>query len=134
MINFLIKKWKCINLIVEPECHCCCSVVSNSVSPWIVACQAFLYFTISPSLPKLMSIESMMPSNHLILCCPLLLLPSVFPSIRVFFSESALHIRGPKYWSFSSSLSPSSEYSGLIALRINWFDLIEIPAKNCCND
>ena len=71
-----------------------------------------------------MSIESVMPSNHLILCRPLLLLPSVFPSIRVFSSESALHIRWPKYWSFSFSISPSSEYSGLISFRIDWFDLI----------
>ena len=94
----------------------------------------FPVLTISPSLLKLMSIESMMPSNHFILCCPLLLLSSVFPSIRVFSSESALHIRWPKYWSFSFSISPSSEYSGLISFRIDWFDIIEIPPKNCCND
>ena len=75
-----------------------------------------------PEFAKLMSIELVMPSNHLILCCPLLLLPSVFPSIRVFSSESALHIRWPNYWSFSFSISPSNEYSGLISFRIDWFD------------
>ena len=74
-------------------------------------------------LPKLMSIESVMPSNHLILCCPLLCLPSIFPSIRVLSSESALHIRWPNYWSFSFGTSPSTEYSGLISFRIHWFDL-----------
>ena len=81
----------------------------------------------SQSLPKLMSIKSVMPSNHLILCHSLLLLPSIFPSIRVFSNESALHIRWPKYWSFSSSISPSSEYSGLISLRIDCFDLLCSP-------
>ena len=83
--------------------------------------QASLSFTISWHLLKLMSIESVMPSNHLILCCPLLLLPSIFPSIRIFSRESALHIRWPKYWSFSFSISPSNEYSGLISFRIYWF-------------
>jgi len=86
---------------------------------------ASLSFTISWSLLRLMSFESVMLSNHLILCCPLLL-PSVFPSIRVFSSESAFHIRWPKYWSFSSSISPSSEYSGLISFRIDWFDLVTV--------
>ena len=85
---------------------------------WTEACQASVFFTISWSLCKLMSIESVMPSNHLILCCPLLLLPSVFPSIRVISSELALHIRLPKYWRFSFSISPSSEYSGLISLGL----------------
>ena len=89
-------------------------------TPWTAAHQASLSFTISQSLLKLMSIESVMSSNHLILCCSLLLLPSVFPSIRVFSSESALCIRGPKYWRFS--VSPSNEYSGLISFRIDWFD------------
>ena len=79
----------------------------------------FPIITSSPSLLKLMSIESVMPSNHLILCCPLLLLPSIFPSIRVFFTESALRIRWPKYWSFSFNISPSNEYSGLISFRID---------------
>ena len=93
------------------------------VTPWTVACQASLSFTISQSLLKLMSIELMMPSNHLILCYPLLLLPSIFSSIRVFSNESALCIRWPKYWSFSFSISPSNEYSGLISFKIDWFDL-----------
>ena len=92
--------------------------------PWTAAHQASLSFTISQSLLRLMSIESVMPSNHLILCCPLLLLPSIFPSIRVFSSESALHIRWPKYWSFS--ISPSDEYSGLISFRMDWFDLLAV--------
>ena len=90
------------------------SPVRFFVIPRTAARQASLSFTISWSLLKLMSIESVMPSNHLILCCPFLLLPSVFPSIRVFSNESALHIRWPKYWSLSFSISPSSEYSGLI--------------------
>ena len=86
----------------------------------------FLSFTVSQSLLKFRSIESMMPSNHFILSCPLLLLPSIFPSIRIFLSELALHIRWPKYWSFSFSLSPSNEYSGLISFRMDWFDLLEV--------
>ena len=88
--------------------------------------QASLSFTISQSLFKLMSIKSVMPSNHLILCCPLLLLPLIFPSIRVFSNESVLHNRWPKYWSFSFSISPSNEYSGLISFRIDWFDLFAV--------
>ena len=88
-------------------------------TPWTVAHQASLSFTVSQSLLKFMSIESVMPSNYLILCCPLLLLPSMFPSIRVFSSESALRIRWPKYWSLSFSISPSSEYSGLIPSRMD---------------
>ena len=91
------------------------------MTPWTAACQASLSFTISRSLLKLMSIELVMPFNHLKLCCPLLLLPTIFPSIKVFSNESALHIRWPKYWSFS--VSPSNEYSGLISFRIDWFDL-----------
>ena len=83
---------------------------------------------LSPSLLTLKFIESVMPSNHLILCCLLLLLPSIFPSIRVFSNESALHIRWPKDWSFSFSISPSSEYSGLISFRMNWFDLLAVQA------
>ena len=85
-----------------------------------------MFFTISWSLLKLMSIESMMPSNHLILCHPLLLLPSIFPNIRVFSNESALPIRWPKYWSFSFSMRPSDEYSGLISFRTDWFDLLAV--------
>ena len=98
------------------------SCVRLFATPWTEACQACLSFTISWSLLKLIPIESMMPSNHLILCHPLLLLPSIFPSIRVFSNESALHIRWPKYWSFSFSISPSNEYSGLISLRVDRFD------------
>ena len=94
------------------------------VTPWTVACQAFLSMTNSWNLLKLMSIKSVIPSNHFILCCPLLLLPSTFPSIRVFSNESVLCIRWPKYWSFSFSICPSNEYSGLISFRIDWFDLL----------
>ena len=94
--------------------------------PWTVARQASLSITNSQSLLKLMSIQSVMPSNHLILCHPLLLLPSIFPSIRVFSKESVLCIRWPKYWSFSFSMSPSNEYSGLISFRIDWFDLLAV--------
>ena len=96
------------------------SVMSNSAASWTAAHQASLSFTISCSLLKPMSIESVMPSNHVILCHLLLLLPSIFPIIRVFSNESALHIRWPKYWSFSYSISPSSEYSGLISLQSKW--------------
>ena len=100
----------------------------DSVTPWTAACHASWSVTNSQSLLKLMSIESVMPSNHLILCHPLLLLPSIFPSIRVFSSESVLCIRWPKYWSFSFSIriSPSNEYSGLISFRIDWFDLLSV--------
>ena len=91
--------------------------------PWTASCQASLSITNSQSLPKLTSIESVMPSNHLILCHPLLLPPSIFPSIRVFSKESVLRIRWPKYWSFSFSISPSNEYSGLISFRMYWFGL-----------
>ena len=94
-------------------------------APWTTAQQAFPSITNSRSLLRLMSIKSVMPSNHLILCHPLLL-PSVFPSIRVFSTESVLHIRWPKYWSFSFSISPSKEYSGLISFRIDWLDLLTV--------
>ena len=102
--------------------------LSDSLRPHglTAACQASLSFTMSWSLLKLMSIESVMPSNHLILCRPLLLLPSVFPSIRVFSNESALCIRWQKYWSFSFSMSPSNEHRGLISFRIDWFDLLAV--------
>ena len=102
------------------------SHVQLFVTPWTVALQSSLFFTISQSLRKLMFIESMMPSNHLILCYPLLLLPSIFPSIRVFSNESVLCIRLSKYWSFSFSISPSNEHSGLISSRIHWFDLLAV--------
>ena len=90
-------------------------------TPWTAACQTSLFFTVSQSLLNLLSVESVMSSNHLILCRPLLLLPSLFPSIRVFSNELALGVRWPKYWSFS--ISPSNEYSGLISFRMDWFDL-----------
>ena len=99
------------------------SVLSDPATPWTIAHQASLSFTIPWSLLKLMSIELVLPSHHLILCHPLLLLPSVIPSIRVFSSELALCIRWPKYWSFSYSFNPSNEYSGLISFRMDWFDL-----------
>ena len=102
------------------------SVVSNFVNPWTAAHQAFLSFTITQSLLKLMSIELMMPSNHHILCHPFLFLPSIFPSIRVFSNELALHIRCPNYWHFSFSISPSNEYSGLISFRIVWLYLLTV--------
>ena len=102
------------------------SYVRLFVTLWTVAHQTSLSFTVSRSLLKLVSIESVMPSNHLILCLPLLFLPSIFPSIKVFSHESALHIRWPKYWSFNFSISPSNEYSGLISFRINWFHLLAV--------
>ena len=111
---------------------CCLAAQScptNSAVSWAAAHQISLSFTISWSLLKFMSIESMMSSNHLILCHPLLLLPSVFPSIRVFSNQSALPIRWPKYWSFSFSISPSSEYSGLISFGIDWFDLLALQGS-----
>ena len=99
---------------------------------WTSACQASLSITNSQRLLKLMSIELVMPSNHLVLCRPLLLLPSIFPSIRVFSNESALHIRWPKYWSFSFNISPSNEHSGLISFRMDWLDLLAVrgPLKS----
>ena len=116
--NFLICKMRSGYISSVQFSH---SFVSNSVTPWTAACQASLSITSSQSLVKLMSIESVMPSNHLILCCPLLLPPSIFPSIRVFSDELVLHVRWPKYWSFSFSINTSSEYSGLISFRIDWF-------------
>ena len=96
------------------------------MTPWTAAHQASLSFIITQSLLKLMSIESVMPVNHPILCHPFLHPPSIFPNIRVFSSESSLHIRQPKYWSFSFSISPSNEYSGLISFRMDWFDLLAV--------
>ena len=100
--------------------------MSNSATPWTAACRASLSITNSQSLPKLMPIESVMPSNHLILCRPLLLLPSIFPSIRVFSNELALCIRWLEYWSFSFSISPSNEHSELISFRMDWLDLLAV--------
>ena len=105
------------------------SVESNFATPWTAAHQASLSITNSWSLPKPMSIESVMPSNHPILCRPLPLLPSSFPSIRVFSNESALRIRWPKYWSFSFNINPSSEYSGLISFRMDWLDLLAVQGS-----
>ena len=102
------------------------SCVRLFVTPWTAALQASLFITNSQSLLKLMSIESVMPSYHFILCRPLLLLPSIFPSIRVFSSESVLHIKWPKYWNFSFSINPSNEYSALISFRMDWLDLLTV--------
>ena len=95
-------------------------------TPWTTACQASLSITNFQSLPKLMSIESVIPSNHLILCHPLLLLPAIFPNIRVFSNESVLRIRWPKYWSFSFNIGPSNEHPGLISFRMDWLDLLAV--------
>ena len=103
-----------------------CSVVSNSLQTHGLQHTRLPCPSRTPSLLKLMSIESVMPSNHLILCRPLLFLPSIFPSIRVFSNESALHIRWPKFWSFSFSISPSNEYSGLLSFRMDWLDLLAV--------
>ena len=108
-------------VVAEPLSH-----AQLFVTPWTAARQTSLSFTISQSMLKLKSIESVMPSHHLILCHPLLLLPSIFPSIRVFSNESAPRIWWPKYWRFSFSISPSNEYSRLISFRINWFDLLAV--------
>ena len=107
-----------LDFVVQPPSH-----VQLSEIPWTAAHQPSLSFTVSWSWLKVMSIESVIPSNHLILCCPLLHLLSIFPSIRIFSSELDLCIRWPKYWSFSFSTSPSNEYSGVISFRIDWFDL-----------
>ena len=108
-------------------------IMSDSVAPWTAAGQASLSITNSQSLLKLVSIELVMPSNHLFLCHPLLLLPSILPRIRVLSNESAVHIMWPKYWSLSFGISPSNEYSGLISFRIGWFDLLAVwgTLKSC---
>ena len=102
------------------------SHVRLSETPWTAACQASLIITNSQSLPKLMSVKSVMPSNHLILCRPLLLLPLIPPSIRVFSNESILRMRWPKYWSFSFNISPSNKHPGLISFRMDWLDLLAV--------
>ena len=117
-----MNKYSNINSVQFSSVH---SVVSNSVTPWTTAHPASLSITNFQSSLKLVSIESVMPSNHLILCHPLLLLPPIFPSIRVFSNES-LRIMWPKYWSFSFSISPSNEYSELISFRIDWLDLLAV--------
>ena len=122
-LHFVKSYW----LFVQSLSH-----VQFFVTPWTVAHQASLSFIISWNFLKFMSIEFVMPSNHLILCCPLillLLLPSIFPNIGIFSSESALHIRWPKYWSFSFSISCSNEYSGLISFRTDWFDLLGVQGR-----
>ena len=120
IINRLYYTILCIVIVQLLSC------VQLFATPWTAACQASLSFTISQSLLKLMSIELMMPSRHLILSCRLLPLPSIFPRIRVLFGESALHIRWPKYWRFSFSISSSNEYSGLISFRMDWFDSLAV--------
>ena len=122
------------NRFSVPQSHCKSTISSVSslsrvrlfATPWTAACQASLSITNSRSPPKPMSIESVMPSNYLILCHPLLFLPSIFPSIRVFSNESVLRIRWPNYWSFSFSFSPSNEYSGLISFRMDWLNLLAV--------
>ena len=135
--NLLGEGWELVCICLA-ACYCPWSWISSFSSvqslshvrlfatPWTAAYQASLFITNSQSLLKLMSIESVMRSNHLILCHPLLLPPSIFPSIRVFSNESVLRIRWPEYWSFSFSISPSNAYSGLISFRINWFDLLAV--------
>ena len=117
-----------VTIVILHLCHLLSSVQSLSHVQFCnpVDCQASLSITSSQRLLKFMSVKLVIPSNHLIFCCHLLLLPSIFPSIRVFSSESVLPIRWPKYWSFSFSISPSNEYSGLMSLRIDWFDLLAV--------
>ena len=121
--------WEMKKYLCDMLCWDCCSVSQSCLTlstPWTAAHQALLSFTISQSLLKFMSIELVMPSNHLILCHPLLLLPSIFPSIRVFSKESVLRIKWPKYWSFTSYISPSNEHSGLISFRVDWLELLAV--------
>ena len=133
--NIIMTKFETQNLKITLPCsfflccYCCCSVTKLQPIFWDpkkAARQTPLFFTISWSLLKFMSIELVMPSNHLILCHPLLLLPSIFPSIRFFSNELALHIKWPKYWRFSFSISLSNEYSGLISFRIDCFDFLAV--------
>ena len=125
-MNIYIYSALCINIYFSFSSVELLSCVQLFVTPWTAARQACLFITNSQSLFKLISIESLMPSNNLILCCPLLLSSSIFPSIRIFSNQSALHIRWPKDWSFSFSISPSNEYSGLISFRMNWLDLLAV--------
>ena len=120
--GLLNSVWQALVTVLHSLSH-----VQLFVTPCTAACQASLFFTMSQSLLKHMYIESVMPFNHLILFCSLLLLPSIFPRIRIFSNESALCIRWPKYWSFSLIISPSNECSGLISFRIDWFDLLTVP-------
>ena len=120
MVNFML----CVQF--SSVAQLCPTLCDPHVTPWTAACQASLSITNSWSLLKLMPIESVMPCNHLILCHPLLLPPSIFPSIRVFSNDSALLIRWPKYWSFSFSISPSNEHPGLVSFRMDWLDLLAV--------
>ena len=122
----IIKYCLSVTYIIFSSAHFSHSVMSVSATPWITACQASLSITNSQSPPKPKSIGLMMPSSHLIFCCPLLLLPSIFPSIRVFSNESALRIRWPKYWTFGFNISPSNEHPGLISFRMDWLDLLAV--------
>ena len=128
-----LMEWSCCSgeegTLLAAGGRCVFQMLSNVwhfASPWTATHQASLSFTVSQSFLKLMSIELVMQSNDLIVCCPLLLLPSVFPIIRVFSNESTLHVRWPKDWSFSFSISPSNKYSGLISFGIIWFDLLAV--------
>ena len=116
----------CFHMLFSLSVQLSRSVVSDSATPCTTACQASLSITNSQNLVKLMSIESVMPSNYLILCCLLLLLPSMFPSISFFSNKSVLCIRWPKYWSFSFNISPSNQYPGLISFRMDWLDLLAV--------
>ena len=118
-----LKPSRCLVVVAIVQLLSCVWLFATT---WTVTHQASLSFTVFWGLLKLMSIESVMPSKHLILCCPVLFLPSIFPSIRVFSNESALHIRWPNYWSFSFSISLSNEYSGFISFRSDWFDLLAV--------
>ena len=124
--NTTVQKHQLLTYTIQFSSVQSLSHVRLFATPWTAACQASLSIINSRSLLKLISIESVMPSNRLILCCPPLLLPSIFPSIRVFSNESAVRIRWPKYWSFSFSISPSNEYSGLIYFRMDWLDLLAV--------
>ena len=121
IVLYVILTFKCFSSVQFSH-----SVVSDSATPWIAARQASLSITNSRSSLRLTSIESVMPSNHLILCCPRLLLPPLPPSIRVFSNESTLRMRWPKYWNFSFSISPSNEHRGLISFRMDWLDLLAV--------
>ena len=128
-VSYLLSSHPIANTFFKHFNYPCCSVTqshSTLCDPWTSAHQASLSFTVYQSLLNLTFIESVMPSNHLILCRSLLYLPSIFPSIRVFSNESALHIRWPEYWSFSFSISPSNKYSELISFRIDWLDLLAV--------
>ena len=132
IINILISVYdynRQSNLSLSPLMYVVVQLLSHvqlSANPWTISPKVSLSFSICQSLLKLISIESMMPSNHLIFCRPLLLPPSIFPSIRGFSNESVLRIRWPEYWSFSFSINPSNEYSGLISFKIDWFDLLDV--------